>query len=251
MSSEQKTSVSILGVTFPNHVIVYSHKHGRELISATGANLMTMVKRMGEKSTRMREVAALSGPDGKPSTPVRGHLWFWRGIRDVMNFGSDQDADDQRPSKELARMFYGNTENPVIIHPDWVTELMTWLATQRVLGPAGSRAPREIVTSLADASEIFTDRLELTADGYRSLSFLAPARARVGEVQFFSSAALDDYDEYQTLLADKWKESVMSDKYGPMRVATRYIRFLNELNGGGFDIQELMTDVTDIEFEIY
>lgn len=251
MSAEQKSSASILDVELPNQLVVYTHKHGQELIPATGANLLTMVKRMGERSTRLREVAALTGADGKFLVTVRGHLWFWRGIRDVMNFDTESDAKEQAPSKDLARMFYGNTENPVIIHPDWTEELLTWLATQRVSGPRGSLAPRSVVSSLVDASEIFTDKLELTAECYRSLSFLAPARARVGEVTFLSSAALDDYDEYQILLTDKWKPEVMAEKHGPMRIATRYIRFLNELNGGGFDIGELRTDVSDIEFSVY
>lgn len=247
--SEQKPSASIAGLTLPNTVIVYKHKHGTELIPATGDNLLTMVKRMVAQSTRMRKIAELVGPEVSPKLTVRGHLWFWAAIYDIVKH--DINSPEARPSKTLGRMFTGKLDNPVAIQPEWISEVLAWLVTQTVTGKRGSVAPLALVTSFAKSREASSNELALAADGYKTLSFLEPARNRLGEITFVSSAALDDYDEYQILVSDKWKPEIMSEKLGPERIAIRYIRFLNELSGDDFDLTHLVDDVSDIEFSLY
>lgn len=239
-------SASVLGVVLADQVILYRHKHGTDLIAATGENAMKLVKNMFNSSERLKAVLAKveaiqAQPEGEAKQTIRGHLWFWRAMRELLTH-----ARDDTPTPALNRLFHGNTEgDPMVIPDEWVTELLTWLAVN------DERAPRKVVESLAACKDADAASLELTAKMFASLAFLAPVRERVGAIVFLSSEALETVSEYRDLIKDKWKPEAIADPKRACNVVGRYIRFLNDLDGNAFELESVSADADGYEFYVY
>ena len=251
MDTSTSLATSVSAIVLPNQVITYRHKHGVDLIAATGSNVLALAKKMFGSSARLQaineritEIHAMPEED-KPA--IRGHLWLWRALQEVM-------TNDQSDKKSLHRLFYGNVPKSedgqcksVEVKPEWREELLSWLAIREY----DDRAPKKLVESLSSSRDIGEEELFLTKEIFKALDFLAPSRSSVGMVEFFSADALDTVSEYRVLAADKWKTEALSDPRRSMNVLGRYLSFLNDLNGSGFDLSDISQDVEDFNFCVY
>lgn len=238
---------SVTQINLPDHVITYKNKHGIELFAATGENVLSLVKTVRQESKRLSASLALLAAkpeEGGAAPAIRGHRWLWRALAEVVDQTAPEDC------KALKRLFYGDAAHCVSIDPAWRTELLTWLVVN--VPPAlAEHSPRQLIVALAGSQELQPDELALTAQIYRSLQFLVPARARVGEVTFLSTGMLDDCREVRELLRDQWKAEAIADPARAHNVLGRYLRFLNDWASGDFDLVKVHSSSADFELEAF
>ncbi|GBG14245.1 uncharacterized protein NMK_1810 [Novimethylophilus kurashikiensis] len=250
MSDKAKKAVgSVTSVVLPNHVIQIKLRHSTEIVAATGANLLVMVKNIVAKSEYYSGVRdKVLTPENGFRNELRSHQWLWRALKEVLTH-----PRDGSPTKYLSMVYNGKLPEPasVDIQEAWVSELLTWLVFNASEKCAGDIAPQKLIMSASETRYADEKLLELSKKVFLALSFLEPARQRVGtSIEFASTEDMDWGDEYKVLVTDRWYEESLKDERRQYSILSRYIQFLNNTNNGGFELFEVDKDASDIEFDV-
>lgn len=231
---------SVTQISLPDHVLCYSHKHGRDMYAATGENVLNLVKQVATSCERLKAAVALL--DQSTEGPaIRDHRWLWRAMEEILA------NNPERPTTALNRLFYGkpDAEAGVTIDPAWAKELLTWFVLRD--NAEGFEVPRKAVSTLASTGYTGQQGLDLSQAAYAELPFLAPVRDRVGSVVFMSADTLSQADELRNLLRDNWKPEAMEDPKRAFNILGRYIRFMNE-TVGDFELERVAPKVPNLGF---
>lgn len=271
MNESDSASHSVTSISLPDQVITFKHKHGLDLVAAKGSIVLDWVHAAFKSSARL--TGALARLDALPRTgaspKVRGHLWLWRALKDVLAQDSASAATrkifeflsgpngghwlaivaEEGPAKPASP---SGVQYPAFeLKPEWQTELMTWLVINDEASRSRGVLPR--AQALASARDANDAELALTQRLYAELSFLEPVRQHFGEVIFFSSETLELVQEYKDLARDRWKPEGLQDATRAHNILARYISYLNDLGGAGgsFDIERVRTETPDYPFHTY
>ncbi len=200
------------------HVITHDHKHGNAIYRCTLENAQKLLKECLQNDAI--QLANLAEKLKEVKVPVRPVTWLTYALAEVR---------DLRESPERLRtVLYGprpkegaDTRPMPVISKEMQEELVIlFFRSQLKLEALDTRSPMSIN--------------ELTS-GWGSLSFLAPARERLGdEVMFVDDYLYDGYLDLKPLLRNQWKEAAKEES-----VVGQHVRFLNSWGSGRWSVEQV------------
>lgn len=200
------------------HVITHDHKHGNAIYRCTLENAQKLLKACLQSDAI--ELAKLVEQLKGVKFPVRPVSWLTYALAEVR----DLKATPERLRTVLygPRPKEGDDARPVpVISKEMQEELVIlFFRNQLKLEALDNRSPMSVA--------------ELTS-GWSSLSFLAPARARLGdEVIFVEDYLYDGYQDLQPLLRNRWKETAKEEN-----VVNQHVQFLNSWGSGRWSVEQV------------
>lgn len=200
------------------HVIVHDHKHGRVVYRCTLANARRLLADcLADEAPQLNQFVEQLAQEKRP---VRSTNWLANALVEVRElaenpkslqlvwYGSKpRDGEDLRPMPSITR--------------EMQSELVVFCYHQGIhidKLDRGSHARTDITTA------------------WDQLSFLEPARARIGrDVWFVEEHLYTGAADLKVLTADRWKDTAKEENI----VANRFCPFLNDWSMGSWSVEAL------------
>lgn len=208
-----------------SHVIVHDGAHGLVIYPCS----LTVAKSLVQESlgNGAREVQALKEAlaNGKV---VRQNSWLSRALHDVLSHAAEP--------RRLSKVIFGMAARGVVageaqIAPGWQAELLS------LVFELGATVNKQSLTQTVDA--LSCDDLLAC---WKTLSFLAPARQRLGDdLLFVPDQVFEGYDLLRAIEQDRWKPEAKTH-----RVIERYhCAFLTQWGVGRWSVEPVQGDGQD------
>lgn len=203
-----------------NHVITHDHKHGNAIYRCTLENAKKLLDScLKDEAVELGQLAARLKDEKRP---VRSVSWLTKALAEV--------RDMKEPPERLRTVLYGgkpregeDTRPKLVITKEMQDELvLSFFRSQLKLEALDNRSPMTV---------------EALTAGWGSLSFLEPARQRLGaEVAFIEDYLYDGYASLESLLKNRWKETAKEENI----VGNYYCPFLSSWGSGRWSVEPVV-----------
>jgi len=204
-----------------SHVILHRHRHGDAVYACTLENAKKLLENC--LATDASQLVQLSEGLMRETRPVRSARWLNAALGEVYRLSEEPTG--------LQLVLHGRAPKggPAMPMPVVTQAMQDTLVLAcfhhgiklESLGVRGGMQAEEDTTHL-----------------WRTLEFLAPARARIGsDVVFVDDVMYDSYVELKELKTARWKETAKEQNI----VANHYCPFLNEWTSGNWSVEEVLT----------
>lgn len=202
------------------HVITHDHKHGNAIYRCTLANAKKLLDDC--LTSEAVDLGRFADSLKDESRPVRPVSWLTKALAEV------RDLKDK--PERLRTVLYGgrpregeDTRPMPVISKEMQDELvLSFFRSQLKLEALDGRSPMTV---------------EALTAGWGTLSFLADARARLGnEVLFVEDYLYDGYQDLAVLRKDRWKETAKEENI----VANHYVPFFNSWGSGRWSVETVI-----------
>ena len=200
-------------------VITHVHKHGNAIYRCTLANAKKLLDEC--LKSEAVDLGRFAESLKNETRPVRPASWLTKALAEV------RDMKDK--PERLRTVLYGAPRPPKDARP--IPVISKEMQNELVLSFFSSRLKLEALDGRSPMT------VEALTGGWTTLSFLADARARLGdEVQFVEDYLYDGYRELLLLRKDSWKDATKEENI----VANHYIPFFNSWGSGRWSVEPVV-----------